>query len=452
VRRRRLSLRARITIGSLAIVLAVLGVAGVVVIEVVERHMTSQIDDALLADADFTDRLMTQGSGLPIGEGPTDLYVQFVSPDGRVAAAGAAAVGRPALGGPTARSGPRIVTDSDPKLGQLRVLTVRAPTSDSLTLVLARSTANVEDVHRALVRLLAWLTGGVTVVLGALVWVVVGRALRPVEEMRRTVDAISTENLADRVDPPGTRDELDRLAGTLNGLLERLEAAVRREQQFVADASHELRTPITAIRSILETETGDPDSVVTSRSIALDELTGLQELVEELLVLASADGGAAAPAGPVDLDELVLAQASQMRRTTGLSIDTSQVSGGQVLGRDTDLGRLIQNLGANAARYATSTVAFTVRQTGSEVHLVVDDDGPGIAPEDRGRVFERFATGDPARSPERSGPGLGLAIASTIAAAHQGAIRAEDAPAGGARLVVTLPVFAPEPPGTGPEG
>jgi signal transduction histidine kinase len=262
--------------------------------------------------------------------------------------------------------------------------------------------------------------------------------------MSQTVNAISERDLHRRVEKPGTGDELDRLADTLNDLLDRLDGAVTRERRFVADASHELRTPIAGVRALLETEPADPTAVVQIRAEALERLSQLQDLVDELLILAKSDEAAPAIPGsgaPVDLDELVLGQARQLERSTHLRIDTSRVSGGQVLGRDTDLGRLVENLATNAARYARTTVSFSVRQVDGMVEFTVADDGPGIAAEDRTKIFERFSTLDDARSRERAGGGLGLSIASAIVTAHHGTIGAEDAPepGTGAVLVVRLP-------------
>lgn len=442
--RPRLSLRLRITAGALVVVAGALIAGGVVVIGVVEREMTGEIDSALRADADFTDRMITRGSGLPMGEGPTDLYVQFVNPSGNVVAAGTAAVGRPALAQPSQADG-TIETVIDPELGELRVLSARAPNNPELHLVLARSAHNVTEVHDTLLRLLTVLVVAGSLLLSVVVWVVVGRSLRPVEQMRRSVEDLDDADLATRVVLPGTGDELDRLAGTLNDLLGRLKVAVERERRFVADASHDLRTPIAAMRALLETEAADPSLVVLTRADALARLDQLQVLVDQLVALAGVEA-TEPPCDPVDLDELVLGVARQLVRQTHLQIDTSRVSGGQVVGRDTDLVRLVENLATNAARYAATTVSFGVHQFGDTVELVVDDDGPGIAPADRERVFERFATLDEARTRLGSGAGIGLAIVAAIVSAHRGTIRVGDAPGGGARFEVCLPVHQPAPP------
>jgi signal transduction histidine kinase len=296
-------------------------------------------------------------------------------------------------------------------------------------------------VRSSLVRLLVVMGAAGSVMLAFLIWIVVGRALRPVDEMRRTVSAISERDLNQRITEPGTGDELDRLADTLNALLARLDVAVTRERQFVADASHELRTPIAGVRALLETEPADPHSVVEVRADALVRLSHLQDLVEELLVLAAADDGSRdVPARSVDLDDLVLAQARQLARTTNLRIDTTRVSGGQVVGRDIDLARVVENLATNAARHASTTVAFSVRQIDDAVEFTVTDDGPGIAVADRVKIFERFRTLEDARSAGLGRAGLGLSIASVIVTAHRGSICADDAPGGGAKFVVRLPI------------
>lgn len=438
-RRRRRSLRARITSGALLVVVAALCGAGVLLVQVLQRRMTGQIDTTLVANADFLTRAIRSGESLP-QQGPTDLYVQFVAGDGRVLGASSSARGLPALATARDAANSRIRSVHSAIAGDLRVLARPSPSGASVTLVVARSSSSVGAVRSSIVRVLAVMLVVGGVLLGALVWVVVGRALRPVDEMRRTVDAIGEEDLGRRVPEPGTGDELDRLAETLNDLLARLDAAFARERRFVADASHELRTPIAGVRALLETEPSDVRSVIDVRAEALARVGQLQDLVEELLVLARSDAAAGlAPAGTVDLDDLVLAQADQLARTTALRVDVSEVSGGQVAGHDTELARVVENLSTNAARHAATTVAYSVRQDGDVVELTVTDDGPGIDPRDRVAVFERFLTLDDARASSHGRSGLGLSIVRSIVCARGGTIHAEDAPGRGARFVVRLP-------------
>ncbi|HEY7137691.1 MAG TPA: ATP-binding protein [Acidimicrobiia bacterium] len=440
------SLRSRITAGALLVVVIALTAGGLLLIRVLQHQMTAQIDTTLEANADFVVRSLRTGTPLPVREGPTDIYVQFVTRDGRVLGASTAARGLPAL---STRQTPHgaVRTVRSPALGELRVIDEPAPTMPGVTLVVARSSASVSRVRTSIVRVVALLIAAGSVLLGVLIWIVVGRALRPVDDMRRTVDAIGARDLGRRVDEPGTGDELDRLADTLNDLLARLDVALGRERQFVADASHELRTPIAGVRALLETEPSDPRSVADVRAEALVRLGQLQDLVESLLVLGRADDGAVRGSGPVDLDELVLVQAHQLARTTDLRVDTADVSGGQVMGREADLARVIGNLATNASRHARTTVAFSVCELADVVVFAVTDDGPGIDAADRDRVFERFRTLDDARSPGLGGTGLGLAIARSIVHAHGGTLNVEDGADGGARFVVRLPVAVAAPVG-----
>jgi signal transduction histidine kinase len=442
--RRRPSLRFRITGGALVVVIAALCGAGFLVTGAVERQMTNHIDASLRADGDFTARMIRSGSGLPMREGPTDLYVQFIARDGRVVGTGTAARGRPALGRPRVSGTDHLESTTDPVLGDLRVLTTSVPNDTGLTLVLARSSAKVAAMRASLVRLLMTLLLAGSALLGSLIWIVVGRALRPVDAMRRSVDAIGDDDLSRRVIKPGTGDELDRLAETLNALLRRLDVTVSRERRFVADASHELRTPIAGVRALLETEALEPGLVATTRAEALSRVGELGNLVEQLLILARTDSHHLRPTKVVDLDELVLSQARQLARTTGLGIDTSAVSGGQVHGCEMDLARLVENLATNALRYARTTMSFSVQPTRNTVELAVADDGPGIPVADRDRIFERFSTLDDSHMGMRPGAGLGLSIVEAIVAAHRGTLRVEDTAGGGARFVVTLPAIVQE--------
>ena len=200
--RRRPSLRLRITAGALVVLVAALCCAGAAVVQVVERKMVRQIDTTLRADANFIQRAMTGGSGLPMGEGPTDLYVQFLAADGRIVGAGTAATGLRALARPRHAATEAIETRHDPVRGDLRVLAQRAPLDSTQTLVLARSANSVREMRDSLIQLLAVLVVLGSVALGWLIWLVVGRALRPVDRMREAVDSIGERDLHRRVIDP----------------------------------------------------------------------------------------------------------------------------------------------------------------------------------------------------------------------------------------------------------
>jgi signal transduction histidine kinase len=173
-------------------------------------------------------------------------------------------------------------------------------------------------------------------------------------------------------------------------------------------------------------------------------LARVQSLVDQLLVLAAQDVEAPPPARPVDLDDLVMERAAVLRATSGLAVDTAAVSGGQLVGREEGLRRLVDNLVANAGRHARSTVRLQVREVAGWVQLVVSDDGPGIDEAHRAVVFEPFARLDEARAADRGGAGLGLSIVAGVVDQHGGRIQVDGDPdLGGARFVVDLPATPP---------
>jgi signal transduction histidine kinase len=216
----------------------------------------------------------------------------------------------------------------------------------------------------------------------------------------------------------------------------------------VADASHELRSPLARIRAELEvdlaavdgTSNGAVDLAATHRSV-LEETAGLERLVADLLHLARSDAGAAAVRHePLDLDDVVLGHARRLRAEGRVRVDSSGVGPAQVHGDAGQLSRAVGNLADNAARHAAGTVTFTLHERDGRAVLAVADDGEGIPPTDRERVFERFARIDDARAPGTGGAGLGLAIARDVVGRHGGTIAVDPAHAPGARFVVTLPL------------
>jgi signal transduction histidine kinase len=286
-------------------------------------------------------------------------------------------------------------------------------------------------------------------VLGVTTWFVVGRALRPVESMRREVAEVTAANLSHRLADPGGGDEVSRLAATLNGMLDRLDASATAQRRFVGDASHELKTPLATIRQHAEVALLHPESI-DGRALAgtvLGEEARLTALVQGLLVLARADEGALSVARrPVDLDDLVLTEAARLRAEAGaasgaaVSVDATAVGPARVRGDEGLLGQVVRNLVANASRHARSTVAVGLVETAEgRAVLTVDDDGAGVAADDRARIFERFVRLDEARDRDAGGSGLGLAIVAEIVRVHGGSVRVEEAPLGGARFVVDLP-------------
>jgi two-component system, OmpR family, sensor kinase len=328
---------------------------------------------------------------------------------------------------------------------------------------------NLEAVRQAL-----WVGGPLLVAAVAAVgWYLVGRALRPVEAIRAEVAAIGGATIHRRVPTPETDDEIGRLAHTMNAMLDRLEAASTRQRQFVSDASHELRSPVTAIRTDVEValregERADWEAV---GSAVLAEEERLERLLDDLLTLAAADedSGAARRADErVDVRDLVADVAARPRRVpvrwdgvdgaaaTGRGATPTEPADADplvVAGRPDALARLLTNLVDNAARHAATAVDVYVDVAASPtgtpvVHLAVDDDGRGVPAADRQRIFDRFTRLDDGRARDRGGAGLGLAVVRSIAVGHRGRVWVGDSPSGGARFVVELPA-APAAAGSG---
>lgn len=301
------------------------------------------------------------------------------------------------------------------------------------------------------------LSGALLVVLPALVfaaggmaWVVAGRTLAPVAAMSRRVRELSATTLDERVPVPPSRDEMSELAETMNEMLERLERSANTQRQFISDASHELRSPIASIRAQLETALRYPDDVDWQSvvEVVLAENERLDHLVGNLLAMARLEEGRLGRRSEVDMEELVLPQA---RRLTGVEVDVSAVSAGRVWGNQGELTSVVRNLADNAARHARSTVSISLREEGPWVALRVADDGEGVAPAHRHRIFERFARLEEGRQRDRGGAGLGLSLSRRIVERHGGHLHVEDAPSGGACFVVMLP-SAHWHPGGRPEG
>lgn len=279
--------------------------------------------------------------------------------------------------------------------------------------------------------------------IGLLTWLLTSRTLRPVEAVRQATSDIVRRRNGQRLKGRHASGDTAPLAKTINHVLDRLDASTARQRRFVADASHELRSPLASIRTQLEVALAHPDVAdwpATARDIEL-EVEKLQRTVDDLLLLARMDeDGPPLRKQQVDLDELVLAEVRRVRERGRVVVDADQVSGARISGDRDQLGRVVRNLVSNAERHARRLVQLELRMRDQEAELVVADDGPGIRPADRERVFQRFTRLDESRGGDGGGgAGLGLAIAREVVRAHGGTIRVTERPGGGARLVVRLP-------------
>ena len=293
--------------------------------------------------------------------------------------------------------------------------------------------------YRLLEAVIAAIWLGFVISTGWYTWWAVGRRFKPIEDIRHRLAEISVTDLSHRVPQPPGENEIAKLAMTANDTLERLEHAVEQQRRFSSDASHELRTPIAGLRAQLEAALMYPEDTDLLRTIksALRDTDRLEAIVGDLLLLARLGTDHKIATERIDLGEMV---AAELEERTGRAIIGSDLHQGvMVEGVRMQLLRVLDNLLDNAEAYGGGTIDVVVYQQSGSAVLMVTDRGPGIPPEDRERVFERFTRLEAARSRTTGGTGLGLAIARDIAAAHGGTLRIEDSKVG-ARFVLRLPL------------
>jgi signal transduction histidine kinase len=372
--------------------------------------------------------------------GSDEQLVQVLTPSGAVVASSPNIAGEPAVARLAPGQSVRVITPLDNEPFVAVSESAQTPHGQRIVVV-ARALVDVLDTTTVLTRLLIIGVPVMVAVVGLTTWFTVGRALAPVEAIRREVDEISPAQLHRRVPQPKTGDEIGRLASTMNRMLARLENARNSQRRFVSDASHELRSPITTIRHHAEVALAHPDQVTADElaDVVLAEQQRMQHLVEDLLLLTRADEHVPLSPEPVDLDDLAFEEARRLRSTTSKRVDTSAVGAARVRGDADALRRVVRNLGENAARHAAGRIDMVLADRGDEVVLAVDDDGPGIPESERDRVLQRFVRLDEARSRDDGGSGLGLSIVDEVVRAHGGSLSIERSPLGGARIQVVLP-------------
>ncbi len=450
------SVRSRVTAAAGVAAFVVLTGTGAVLVRNQETTLTATLDERALSDARAIGRQITDGPVPTVltGLGDEDTVAQVVTRDSRVVVASANAADLapiapwPEGGRSRARDIGRLPVDDAP----FRAVSVLIDSSPPVAVHIAATTDDISQSVRALRSSLLVTVPPVVLLLAALTWWLVGRTLRPVESIRTEVEAIHGGALHRRVPVPRSNDEIGRLARTMNAMLDRVDEASGRQQRFVADASHELRSPLTRMRTEVEVDLSHPegaDLAATHRSI-LEEAIGLQALVDDLLLLARTDAEAPmARAEPVDLAEVVRDQAFRMGArsrdgtadgTVDVAVEVAPLDTAWVHGERSGLERVVANLLDNAVRHARGAVRveLSAGSAADTVELAVSDDGPGIPAADRARVFERFAQLDDSR--HDGGTGLGLAIVAEIVRRHGGTVAIDPDHAAGARFVVRLPV------------
>lgn len=460
------SVRARTTLVGVAVVGVALAAGAIGLTSLLRSAMTEGVETTARAQLNDVVSLLHLGqlpAQLPSGRG--DTFTQVVSANGKVLATSATLLAttpisrlHPGEEGVVIHTIPTLSGSSlegaDDSEGPYLLLAQQYPAQAGLgatgpvTVYVAATLRPVVAATTTVAAALSIWLPVLVLLVGALIWILGGRALRPVESIRAEVADISGHDLHRRVPEPATRDEIARLARTMNQMLDRLEASASAQQRFVADASHELRSPLAAIQATLEVAAVHPDQAAwpAVAADALDEAKRLRRLVDDLLVLASAgEASVAERRAEVDLDEIVLREARASRAESRATLDLHKVSGGRVIGDADQLTRVVHNLLDNAQRHAASRITIELNHDADWVVLAVEDDGPGIPVSERDRIFERFARLDEARNHDSGGTGLGLALAREIVAAHGGAIAAADG-VSGARFVVRLPAAEPSDP------
>jgi signal transduction histidine kinase len=426
-----------------------LTVAGAVLAGFLYRTMLSGIDSAAATRVDEVARQVGQrgAAGLDPALLQTDqriVAVQVLAQDGTVVRRSQSAPDTPLLAMRDVGAGLRIgMPEASSPFGRIRfsAQTVDGP-DGRYTVLVGEGSATIASTVWTVVAALAMAAPVVVAVSAAATYLLVRRSMRSVDDIRSRVADITTSDLAERIPVPGSRDEIAALAVTMNEMLARIEAGHDAQRRFVGDASHELRSPLTTIISALEVAVTHPEVLTgdLATTTLMPEALRMKALIDDLLLLARADErGLDMAREDVDLDDLAGAELVRLRREFDLKV-SADVRPARVTGDPAALSRVLRNLLDNAARHAVSQLSLCVRQVDDAVLLEVGDDGPGIAPADRHRVFDRFVRLDQDRSRSGGGTGLGLAIVREIVAAHGGRVTIGDDIGSGTTVSVQLPL------------
>jgi signal transduction histidine kinase len=442
-----LGISARSAAISAVVVLVALTFAGAGLDLILYRSLLAGVDDATagrvrtIVDALHSDSPDDLDSTL-LTTNQRVVAIQLIAPDGKVVKRSGAAPATPLI--PITEFNFNLrrgmpddaVPNDDMRVSGQRVNTA----SGEYTVLVGGGSEAVEATARIVALVLA---GGAPIIIGVAAtasYRLVRRSLQSMDAIRSRVAEISTSDLAERVPVPTRRDEISALAVTMNEMLARLEAGHRAQRRFLSDASHELRSPLSTIISGLEVAEAHPQLFDAELAIdtLLPEAHRMQALIEDLFLLARVDEQSLVMRKEqVPLGELAEVEAARVRRG-GCTIHTA-ISPVRLIGDPAAVSRVIRNLVDNAVRHAKSRVDIHVGSRDSNVILTVSDDGPGIAPADRARVFERFVRLDSDRARSGGGTGLGLAIVAEVVAAHGGTVNIDDRCGGGTTIIVTLP-------------
>ncbi len=449
----RIPIRARLTLAFALAMAIVLAAIGAFLYLRLESSLDEAINESLQADAAQVQAQVERGTTVgPIGD-PDDRFAQVLDESGRVvASAGDAQLGTTPLLDPSAVSAVLAAGSANTELGEVpglaggaRILAVPLRTDDASLVVIAG--ASLEDRDETVRGFLTelFVVAPIALLLASLLgYGLATLALQPVESMRREAEAISAAEPGRRLPVPESRDEISRLGETLNEMLGRLESALERERSFVADAGHELRTPLALLKTELELALRRPRTeaeLAAAVSSAAEEAERLSQLAEDLLLLARSDRSQLPldrePVRVADLLDTVAARFEGRAQEASRTIEVEDPGAVEVSADRLRVEQALGNLVANALGHGDGTVRLAAEVRNGRVELHVRDEGAGFPPDFLPSAFDRFTQADGARS--SAGTGLGLAIAEAVAAAHGGSAHAANRDGGGGDVWLSFP-------------
>ena len=448
------SVRVRVALVAMLLVGGVLVVSGIVLTRTVKHRLEEEnrerADQTIAYAADRLEAGVAVDSVFASSTGPGDVFMVLRLADGTVIASQQPVpftipidTTESAVAG---SAGARFTSEMavPPPGAQIVTRVVDLPEGESVLV----GVSPLDDVRASvatLVNALWWGSPVLVLLVGLIAWLLVGRALRPVEQLRATVETISRSTLEQRVDVPPSHDEVARLATTMNTMLERLQRSRDHERRFVSDASHELRSPLASIRAQLEVgdaiDTGAIDTGAIRAGVLADTIR-LERIVGDLMELARSDETTTRPNGSVALDVVVADEITALQRSSPIQITSAGIDDTVVRGRADALARVTRNLLDNAIRHADGEVHVGLHHANGWAELTVDDDGPGVPVDAEQRIFDRFARLDESRDRTTGGVGLGLAVVRAVVEHHGGTVGCARSPLGGARFLVRLPITA----------
>lgn len=463
--RRRWGVRRKTTFAAALLMIVVLLLAGVLLLEVLKRNIVSTAHDQAVSSQQQVLSRLVDGQDTPENRviyvwsqadpvellravGQPGVLVQLTDQDGSVVAASPSAAEDIDLNSPPLSPGDTFESRTDNE-ALLRIPSDFVYVSEGIvvnnephTLIVAVP-VKLQTSSLTVVAVFVLIVGPLLVLLGALtMWWLTGRSLRPVRRITEQVRLIGGSNLDERVDVPPTRDEIAQLASTMNAMLDRLQASDRAQRRFVADASHELRSPLATLSTTLDVARSDPSGETWKElsPVLVSQSQRMGQLVQDLLTLARADdAGLDMRMADTDMDEVVSEEIARIKPALQQELKV-YIEPVRLRADASKLQHVVRNLLSNAGRHAESLIEVRLSATDTNAVLTVINDGESIAPEDQDKVFERFVRLDASRARDTGGSGLGLAISREIVLAHGGTIAVDDDPRGRCRFTVTLPL------------